>query len=79
MIYYSTTLRSTPEIRLHKLEAIRLLKEAVATGVDVPEAAILAILCLMREDVDTDEPEVVPQELEDSYSPFKLPLLPALW
>jgi len=44
-LFYSVT----PEIINHKAEAIRLIKQEVETGIDLPEVLILAILTLVEE------------------------------
>lgn len=76
----STKFTQTMEIKLHKQEAIRLINAELPKGKDIPEAIILAVLCLIQEPtepVNNDNETEVSEE--DDYSPFKLPLIPIQW
>ena len=77
----SVTFTNSPEIKMHKLEAIRLINQEIADkGEHVHEAVILSIVCLIREasDVLADETDNIVTDVE-KISPFKVPLLPLQW
>lgn len=77
----SVSLTENAEIKMHKMEAIRLINEELATkGENVHEAIILSIVCLIREagDILVDERDDNLTEV-DKMSPFRVPLLQMQW
>lgn len=79
LMHSSILFTATPEIRMHKLEAIRLINDELVRGGDIPEAIILAIMSLVREASEFIGDDSGRQQEVDKYSPFKLPLLPMQW
>jgi hypothetical protein len=62
---------------MHKLEAIRLINEALSTGGEIPEAIIFAIQSLIQEASELLKNDSGSgQSKVDNTMPFKLPLLP---
>jgi hypothetical protein len=64
---------------MHKLEAIRLVKEELAKGPDVPEAIILAVMSFIGEAAETIGKENSVEESGSKVNPFKPPLLLEQW
>lgn len=79
LMHSSIFFTGTPEIRMHKLEAIRLINEELERGGDIPEAVILAIMSLVREASEFIRGESGNKQEADKESIFKLPLLPIQW
>lgn len=72
-LFYSVT----PEIRMHKIEAIRLINEELRKGKDVPEGVILAAMSLIREASEMIKNQSAIVQLE--ASPFKQPHFLMQW
>ena len=68
----------SPEIRRHKIEAIRLINKELEKNVKgLPEAIILAVMCIMRDPIDAIESQKVIEQPETS--PFKQPYFLLQW
>jgi hypothetical protein len=74
----SLTYSLTPEIQMHKLEAIRLINKELGKGRDVPEGIIYAIANLVPEASEIMK-RISEQESQAEAFPFKPPFFLMDW
>jgi hypothetical protein len=67
-LFYSVT----PEIRMHKIEGIRLIRKELEKGKDIPEAVVLAVMSLVEEASEVLEKRSTPilQEVFQFKPPY---------
>jgi hypothetical protein len=72
-LFYS----NTPEVRMHKLEGIRLIQQDIERGKNIPDGVILAVMSLTEEASEVLKRRSTRVELE-AYQ-FKAPFFFMQW
>jgi hypothetical protein len=72
-LFYSVT----PEIKMHKMEAIRQINRELEKGKDIPDEVILAVISLPGEASESLKSRSTSMKLE--VSPFKQPFFFMQW